>query len=125
MANARAGQSSPSFDGKKIFPTPDYRDEVVVELLSRKLENYTEVSYGTAHPDTTLFPNHRLTLQVELDEENVARYYAAHGIAPQSRHTTPASPTRATTSATRSIRAISLCAVRIMPPLPISPCSPV
>lgn len=77
MGQAKAGQSSPSFDGKRIFPTPSYEDKIVVEVVSLKLEDYAEIPYGTAHPQTTLFPNHRLVLQVEQNEENVVRYYAA------------------------------------------------
>lgn len=74
---ARAGQSSPSFDGKLLFPSPDYRDKIVVELVSKKLENYAPAPYGTAHPDTTLYPTHRLVLQAEQDPETAVRYYAA------------------------------------------------
>lgn len=80
---AKAGQSSPSYDGKRIFPDPNFADNIVVEVLSRKLENYVELPYGTAHPNTTTFPSHRLVLQVEQTEEIVVRYYAANRIGQQ------------------------------------------
>lgn len=80
-SQALAGQSSPSFDGKRIFPSPLFTDKIVVEIVSRKLEDYSEIPYGTPFPanspQASLFPNHRLTLQVEQSEEKVARYYAA------------------------------------------------
>lgn len=71
------GQSSASFDAKKILPTPSFADTIVVEIVSRKLPDYDKVPYGTAHPETALFPDHRLVLQVAQNEEDVIRYYAS------------------------------------------------
>lgn len=77
MPQAKMGQSTPSFDPKKVLPTPSFADTIVVEIVSKKEEDYAEIPYGTPHPDTALFPDHRLVLQVQQSEEDFVRYYAA------------------------------------------------
>lgn len=76
-SQALMGQSSPSFDAKKIFPTPNFLDLIVLEVVSRKLEDYVELAYGTFHPLPAFSATHRLVFQVEQSEELVIRYYAA------------------------------------------------
>lgn len=74
---ALAGQNTPSFDSKRIYVSPNWQDLIVVELVSRSLEDYGGIAYGTPHPDAVLFPNHKAVFEFEQSKEIVVRYYAA------------------------------------------------
>lgn len=62
-----------------VFPTPNVRDLLFYELVDNHRVGETNVpEYGTAHPDTQKWPNHRLVHIKAADEEGkVWRYYYA------------------------------------------------
>ena len=62
-----------------VFPTPNVNDLLFYELVDNHRVGETNVpEYGTKHPDTQKWPNHRLVHIKAADEQNKAwRYYYA------------------------------------------------
>jgi len=63
----------------KLFTTPDTRNMRVVEVVNTQLPGVTyPTAVGTIHPNLTLFPAHRLTLEAPMENKPgwVRRVYA-------------------------------------------------
>jgi|GEM_PF-3292845 len=67
----------------EVFPTPDIRNMEVVEIAQSKLnsQRYPE-GIGKPHPNTRLFPAHRLTVQEPMEDKPgwIRRVYATDRI---------------------------------------------
>jgi hypothetical protein len=66
----------------RIFPTPDERDEIFYELVELSRESPPGEliqSYGTAHPEPNVWPDHKLVLIEAADDTGlwVRKWYAA------------------------------------------------
>lgn len=73
----RSSRPSRKIDPVFIWPVPEKADYLFWVEMDMKLPANRSFTYGTAHPDATTYPNHKLVYVAPQNEDNISRWFYA------------------------------------------------